>query len=355
MEKSWQRLLPCNKCNILFIIANLLLYLTCRQEASKYKAAHPAQVVEQALTEQAGTFGPLTSFVAIEVEEILFEKSDLDDSLSKVLDHLRQTKLELPLSAMIIDLCSLLSFDYVETAMKVRSISDGQVLVNVIDYLINNGDFFSRHATAIAHRAARLALEVHARVPVLPRSAFCSGDLPQHSILNQYSLLSLFTPMFMARILDHNYVLRVLWMFKEGRLQIVHDSMNTCESLREWRRSNSGLVMMLRVMLEVAKAIQYVDSMDVLLHSSFDLDEIFLDSKSHVKIFPWGDILPMTRLSAGEVHQMNKFTLGCIFYELYFDVDLYRNQFQFKDGMFQGPERLSEPEISDELWKLCRK
>ena len=37
--------------------------------------------------------------------------------------------------------------------------------------------------------AARLALEVHARVPVLPRSMFCSGDLPQHSILTEYFVM----------------------------------------------------------------------------------------------------------------------------------------------------------------------
>ena len=57
---------------------------------------------------------------------------------------------------------------------------------------------------------------------------------------------SLFTPTFIGRVLDHIYVLRVLWTFKEGELEIVN-SMNPCEPIREWRRSNPGLVMMLRV------------------------------------------------------------------------------------------------------------
>jgi hypothetical protein len=55
--------------------------------------------------------------------------------------------------------------------------------------LINNGDFLSQHGTVIMHRAARLALEVHARVPVLPRSMVCSGLLPWHSIMDNYFIL----------------------------------------------------------------------------------------------------------------------------------------------------------------------
>ncbi|KIL63015.1 hypothetical protein M378DRAFT_737239 [Amanita muscaria Koide BX008] len=165
----------------------------------------------------------------------------------------------------------------------------------------------------------------------------------------------MFTPTFMARFLDRNYVLRVLWMFEEGKLKIVHDSMDTCQSIREWRGSNPSLVMMLRVMLDVARAIQYVDSMDVLLHNTSDLRDIFLDSECHVKILPWGSILPMTRLSAEEVHQRNIFILGCTFYELYFNAELYRNHFRFMDDMIHGPERPSEPEISDELWQVIQR
>lgn len=162
-----------------------MLYLTCRKETS----ATPSEVlaVEQGPTEHPGMLGPLTPFVATEVEQVVLEKSDLDVCLSSVLVHLRETKLEFPPNAMTIDLiCSLLNFDYVETALRVRSVSDGQLLVDVIDYLINNEDFQRRHSTTIARSAARLALEVHTRVPVLPRSLFCSDDLSQHFILEKY-------------------------------------------------------------------------------------------------------------------------------------------------------------------------
>jgi hypothetical protein len=93
MEKSaWQRLLQCDKSNILFIFRGLLLYLACLQQVSKHKPAHPAQVTEQGLTEYTGTFGPLTPLVAPEVEQTVLEKSGLDDNLSSLLVLLRETK-----------------------------------------------------------------------------------------------------------------------------------------------------------------------------------------------------------------------------------------------------------------------
>ncbi|KAM6490689.1 hypothetical protein JOM56_014032 [Amanita muscaria] len=93
MEKpSWQRLLRCHKCNILFVIRNLLLHLTFHQEISNYKAVHLAQAVEQGVTEHAGMFGPLMSFVATEVEQVVLEHSDLDVCFSSVLAHFRETK-----------------------------------------------------------------------------------------------------------------------------------------------------------------------------------------------------------------------------------------------------------------------
>ncbi|KAM6490740.1 hypothetical protein JOM56_014083 [Amanita muscaria] len=243
---SWPQVLRSNKCNILSTIRDFVLHLTCRKETSKHKAAHPTHEVipvvpvEQGLAEHPGTL-----FVATELEHVVLDKSDLDACLSSVLVYLRET-LELPPCAMIIDLmCSLLNFDYVEAAMRVRSISDGQLLVDFIDYLINNEEFLNQHSTAIACRAARFAMEVHARVPVLPHSLFCPGDLSRPLA---FTVLypPLFTSMFMGRILDRNYVLRVSCVFKEGSLEIVHNSMNY-EPIEEWRRSNPGSVMMLRV------------------------------------------------------------------------------------------------------------
>ncbi|KIL62423.1 hypothetical protein M378DRAFT_12880 [Amanita muscaria Koide BX008] len=156
----------------------------------------------------------------------------------------------------------------------------------------------------------------------------------------------------MGRILDHNYVLRVSWIFEEeGSFMGVYDSMyEDNKSIREWRRrSNLDSVMILQVMLEVAKAIQYLNSMDVLLDNAFDLDNMYLDSKCHVKIFPYGSILPSTLLSSEEVHQDNISILGHTFYELYFDV--YRPY--FKDD--KCPVRPSDREINDELWQVIQR
>lgn len=133
-------------------------------------------------------------------------------------------------------------------------------------------------------------------------------------------------------------------MFKEGGLKIVHDSMNTYEPIKEWRRSNPNSVMMLRVMLEVAKAIQYLDSMDVLLT---DLNTIYLDSECHVKILPRGFLRSSIHPSVEEMRHWNIFEFGRTFYELYFDVE-------YPDH-YKDPERPLEPEISEELWQVIQR
>ncbi|KIL62424.1 hypothetical protein M378DRAFT_165794 [Amanita muscaria Koide BX008] len=89
--------------------------------------------------------------------------------------------------------------------------------------------------------------------------------------------------------------------------------------------------------------------MDVLLDNAFDLSNIVLDSVCHVKVFPWGFILPLTHLSSEQVHQSNTFTLGRIFYEVYFDEPY------IKDGMLQDPVRPSDREINDELWHVIQR
>ncbi|KIL60352.1 hypothetical protein M378DRAFT_922927 [Amanita muscaria Koide BX008] len=105
---------------------------------AKHEAAHP---VEQGLTEHAGAFGSLTPFISTAAEQTMLERSDLDVCLSLVLVHLQETKLEFPPCAMIIGLMySLLSFDPVEIALRVRSISDAQVMMDVIDYFIDAVD-----------------------------------------------------------------------------------------------------------------------------------------------------------------------------------------------------------------------
>ncbi|KIL65499.1 hypothetical protein M378DRAFT_530557 [Amanita muscaria Koide BX008] len=102
--------------------------------------------------------------------------------------------------------------------------------------------------------------------------------------------------------------------------------------------------MMLQVMLKVAEAIQYLNSMGILLHNDFDLDDIYLDSECHVKI------VPLTSGAPGPYEdempdEENVLLLGIAFYELYFDVDLCR------DDIIECLERPSEPEISEELWQ----
>ncbi|KIL60746.1 hypothetical protein M378DRAFT_906077 [Amanita muscaria Koide BX008] len=106
-------------------------------------------------------------------------EKDLNACLSSLLPRLRRRKLGISLGTDTIQLaCSLLRFDRAEIAMKLRSILDAQSLMDIIDKY-----FCSDYTPGISRSAVRLALEIYARVPVLPRSLFAKGTVgPHHHI-----------------------------------------------------------------------------------------------------------------------------------------------------------------------------
>ncbi|KIL59140.1 hypothetical protein M378DRAFT_169646 [Amanita muscaria Koide BX008] len=101
---------------------------------------------------------------------------------------------------------------------------------------------------------------------------------------------------FISRILDHNYIVPVLGIYdgSDGlRLASGHENEHS-ESVHDWlERSNPDLVARIRVILEVARTIRYIHSMDVALFSGcVESKYFFLDSNLSAKfefigLFAW--------------------------------------------------------------------
>ncbi|KIL63733.1 hypothetical protein M378DRAFT_656575 [Amanita muscaria Koide BX008] len=99
--------------------------------------------------------------------------------------------------------------------------------------------------------------------------------------------------MFISRILDHNYIVPLLGKYdeKNDQLRFVRgNATGQYESVDEWlRESTPKLVTRIRVMLEVARTIRYIHSMDIVLYSHFIRSgHLFLDSNLRTKILFFG-------------------------------------------------------------------
>ncbi|KIL57826.1 hypothetical protein M378DRAFT_15979 [Amanita muscaria Koide BX008] len=155
--------------------------------------------------------------------------------------------------AIIDRMSSLLAFDYAETAARVRSISDVQKLINIIGLLANNESFVSKCGLDAARKVAFLGSQIS------------QDDAP---LRYESSALELAV---ISRILDHNYVL-------------------PHESVHEWlERSSPDFFTRIRVMLEIARTIRYIHSMDIALFSRvIELKRFALDSNLRAKVLSIG-------------------------------------------------------------------
>ncbi|KIL58350.1 hypothetical protein M378DRAFT_319441 [Amanita muscaria Koide BX008] len=79
--------------------------------------------------------------------------------------------------AIIDGVSSLLAFDCSETARRVRSVSDAQKLIDIVDLTINNRSFLRECGPEAVCKAAHLASEIFARVPLLPESLFLNRPI----------------------------------------------------------------------------------------------------------------------------------------------------------------------------------
>jgi hypothetical protein len=97
----------------------------------------------------------------------------LDSCLSYLFVMLRVRKSNLRLMAEPVQ--RLLTFDYTETVSKIDTIPDAQNLLDLIFYTIHNRKFPIRYGPDAMHTALQLALEIYARVPLIPQSLFMNG------------------------------------------------------------------------------------------------------------------------------------------------------------------------------------
>ncbi|KAM6493342.1 hypothetical protein JOM56_011476 [Amanita muscaria] len=145
---------------------------------------------------------------------------------------------------------SLLAFDHTETVARVRSVTDAQKLIDIIDLLNNNETFLSQCGRDAARKAALLASEIYARVPLLPWSVSLIGPTRQRDWISETRLGDLelmCSSAFISRILDHNYILPkgVKDKFVDGNDGNVNEQR---ESVDKWlKRSSPNFVTRIRV------------------------------------------------------------------------------------------------------------
>ncbi|KIL55773.1 hypothetical protein M378DRAFT_569210 [Amanita muscaria Koide BX008] len=173
---TWE-FLPCTECTGFDIMRHLLLHLAFLLGASDH-VLNSALMAESHADGSEEMHSSVMPSILTKTDTNALEKH-LNACLSSLLPRLRRRKLGISLDTDTIQLvCSLLCFDHAEIAMKLRSILDAQNLMDVIDEY-----FCSDYSPDISCKAVHLALEIYARVPVLPRSLFSRGTVGPHNVV----------------------------------------------------------------------------------------------------------------------------------------------------------------------------
>ncbi|KIL58616.1 hypothetical protein M378DRAFT_310697 [Amanita muscaria Koide BX008] len=176
--------------------------------------------------------------------------TDLDSCLSALLSCLQKTNSIMVVDGAIIDrVSSLLAFDYAETAARVRSVSDAQKLIDLIDLLNNNESFLSQCSPDAICKTAHLASKLYARVPILPLSPFLNRPARHFSQVG-VTLEFICQSVLISKILDHNYILPVLEIYDNlDQVQAGFGNVNEqTEPINEWlKRSSPNFITRIRV------------------------------------------------------------------------------------------------------------
>ncbi|KAM6499305.1 hypothetical protein JOM56_004813 [Amanita muscaria] len=170
-------------CRVTQVIRDILLHLVLLQ--GKSHATHMPE---------SNTNETVTGWISVQVAQNVPE-TDLDSCLSALLFCLKKTNSTMVVDGAIVDhMSSLLAFDHAETAARVRSVSDAQKLINLIDLVINTESFLSQCGPDAARKAAHLASNIFARVPILPPSAFLNRPACHSTFLGDTLEVSLYKP-----------------------------------------------------------------------------------------------------------------------------------------------------------------
>ncbi|KAM6499313.1 hypothetical protein JOM56_004821 [Amanita muscaria] len=252
-------------CRVTQLMRDLLLHLVVLQGKSQHIFA--THVPESNMNET------VTGWISGPVPESMqvIPETDLDSCLSVLLSSLQETNLTLVVDGAIIHhMSSLLAFDYAKTAARVRSVSDAQKLIHLIVLLNNNESFLRQCGPDAARKAAHLASKIYARVPILPLSLL--NRPAGHSAILGFTLEFICQNVLISRILDHKYILPVLGIYgKQDELQGSFGNVDEqTELINKWlERSSPNFSTRTRVMLQIARIIRYIHSMDITLHSAF--------------------------------------------------------------------------------------
>ncbi|KIL57941.1 hypothetical protein M378DRAFT_15901 [Amanita muscaria Koide BX008] len=298
-------------CRVTQVMRDLLLHLVLLQRRSDHIAA--IHVPESHVNET------VTEWIPAPITEAMqdIHETNLNGCLSALLSGLPKTNPIMVVDGAIIDrMSSLLAFDYAETAARVRSVSDAQKLIDLIDLLMNNECFLSQCGPDAAHKAVHLASKIYARVPILPLSPFLNKPAC-HFYQVGTPLEFICQTVLISNILDHNYIFPALSISdKSDKLQVGFGHVNEpTEPIYKWlKRSSPNFITRIRVMLEIARCIRYIHSMDIALYS-YDMrsEYFFLDSNLSAKFMFQGLFVWWSREASIYDHENKGFLSECTY------------------------------------------
>ncbi|KIL53900.1 hypothetical protein M378DRAFT_19419 [Amanita muscaria Koide BX008] len=163
---------------------------------------------------------------------------------------------------------------------------------------------------------------------------------------------------FAGRFLDRRYIVPVLGVkeLEEGFL-LLGDAQRDVLTMRRWRQGSiPSSVTVIPVMLRLAKAIQYLHSMGVVLYHQLSSRNVLLDSNLYPKI---RCLCSTSRSLLDKECQEwfspddNIFSFGCLFYEMYAG-DIWPDDsiYSRKPFITKCP---SVPEIPEYAWQLIQR
>ncbi|KIL68686.1 hypothetical protein M378DRAFT_821885 [Amanita muscaria Koide BX008] len=204
------------------------------------------------------------------------------------------------------------------------------------------------------HKAARLVLRIFGRMPVLPRSLFLNvkripgeGDITLGITFRCNAAL-------IWRVLDQNYVHLEMGL-QEHSLIIPFNQYVRSEKWRQVLPLDFNTV--IELVLDVARAIQYLHSMGVTPGNLLDFRAVYLDLSLRPRIRIATGYLTLNPFmgsrSERSLYERSIFAFGCFFYAAYFNttIDIHTSVEARRGIVVRRP---SKPEIPENAWKLIQ-
>ncbi|KAF8340969.1 kinase-like domain-containing protein [Amanita rubescens] len=195
------------------------------------------------------------------------------------------------------------------------------------------------------------------------------------------------------RSLSHRFILPLLGIYEhKSQLYLVSPFMKN-GTLIQWRKSRPDTLEIYRVMLEVAKGIQYIHS-EGIVHGDLSGGNVLLDSEFHCRITDFGltqyveatvsrtsnaisvnyaapELLGICNKCwqhecpgcgeqrRGKTKETDMYAFGCLYYAVFFGIlpfqDKSEAQITWLVASGRHPSRLDQPRIDDGVWNLIER